>query len=83
MQLNECWARNLVRYGNNTIFDDKLSECFCIRFEFILNLFLGVENFKINLEEKKVFVTSTLSPEEVLESIKKTGKTVSYIGVQN
>ncbi|KAK0083523.1 hypothetical protein PV325_008659 [Microctonus aethiopoides] len=51
--------------------------------ERVLGKKAGVENFKINLEEKKVFVTSTLSPEEVLESIKKTGKTVSYIGVQS
>ncbi|XP_046672167.1 copper transport protein ATOX1 [Homalodisca vitripennis] len=40
----------------------------------------GVEDVEIDLKEKQVAVTSSLSSEELLEVIKKTGKTTSYIG---
>ncbi|XP_018336300.1 copper transport protein ATOX1-like [Agrilus planipennis] len=43
----------------------------------------GVENFEIDLENQKVTVTSTLPPEEVLDILKKTGKTVEFIGIAN
>jgi len=43
-----------------------------------------VENVQIDLENKKVFVTSSqLNADELLESIKKTGKTTSYVGLKN
>ncbi|XP_031622689.1 copper transport protein ATOX1 homolog [Contarinia nasturtii] len=43
-----------------------------------------VENVRIDLENKKVFVTSAeLSADQLLESIKKTGKNTSYIGLAN
>ncbi|RVE52285.1 hypothetical protein evm_003075 [Chilo suppressalis] len=42
----------------------------------------GVENVSISLPEQKVSVTSTLSAEELLEVIKKTGKNTTYIGTQ-
>jgi len=43
-----------------------------------------VENVQIDLENKKVFVTSSqLNAAELLESIKKTGKTTSYVGLKN
>ncbi|XP_021712632.1 LOW QUALITY PROTEIN: copper transport protein ATOX1-like [Aedes aegypti] len=41
-----------------------------------------VEKVDIDLENKKVFVTSTLSSDELLETIKKTGKETSYIGLK-
>ncbi|XP_044018572.1 copper transport protein ATOX1 [Aphidius gifuensis] len=40
----------------------------------------GVEDIKIDLPAKKVFVTSTLPSSEILECIKKTGKTTTFIG---
>lgn len=39
----------------------------------------GVEDFNISLESQKVTVKSTLSADEILEVIKKTGKEVQYI----
>lgn len=39
-----------------------------------------VSNVEINLEDKKVFVTSAMTPEELSETLKKTGKEVTYIG---
>lgn len=42
----------------------------------------GVEDVKISLPEQKVAVTSTLSADQLLEIIKKTGKKTNYIGVQ-
>jgi copper chaperone len=43
----------------------------------------GVEKIDISLEDQTVLVTSTLSADQLLETIKKTGKTTSYIGVKN
>ncbi|PSN49389.1 Copper transport protein ATOX1 [Blattella germanica] len=42
----------------------------------------GVEKVDISLDDQSVLVTSTLSAEQLLETIKKTGKTTSYIGVK-
>lgn len=39
-----------------------------------------VSNVDIDLGNKKVFVTSTLTPEELTETLKKTGKEVTFIG---
>ena len=46
------------------------------------HLFLedAVSKVETDLAEQKVTVTSTLSPEELLEALNKTGKPVSYIG---
>lgn len=41
-----------------------------------------VEKVDIDLENKKVFVTSMLSSDELLETIKKTGKETSYVGLK-
>uniref|UniRef100_T1E2W6 Copper transport protein ATOX1 n=1 Tax=Psorophora albipes TaxID=869069 RepID=T1E2W6_9DIPT len=41
-----------------------------------------VEKVDIDLDNKKVFVTSSLSAEELLETIKKTGKETSYVGLK-
>lgn len=38
-----------------------------------------MEKVDISLAEQKVKVTSSLSSEEILEVIKKTGKTVEYL----
>ena len=40
----------------------------------------AVSKVETDLAEQKVTVTSTLSPEELLEALNKTGKPVSYIG---
>lgn len=42
-----------------------------------------VEKVDIDLDNKKVFVTSTLSSDELLETLKKTGKEVNYVGPKN
>lgn len=40
----------------------------------------AVQDLNIDLENKKVFVTTTLSSEEILEALKKTGKAASFVG---
>lgn len=43
-----------------------------------------VQNVRIDLENKKVFVTtSDLTADQILQAIQKTGKTTSYTGVAN
>ena len=41
-----------------------------------------VSNVEIDMEGQKVLVTSTLSSDEVLAKIKKTGRECSYVGVK-
>ena len=41
-----------------------------------------VTNVEIDMEGQKVLVTSTLSSDEVLAKIKKTGRECSYVGVK-
>ncbi|XP_076344801.1 copper transport protein ATOX1-like [Tachypleus tridentatus] len=43
----------------------------------------GVNTVSIDLEKKRVYVDSTLSSTQLLETIKKTGKSCSYIGVKS
>jgi len=43
---------------------------------------IGVDDIKIDLPGKKVFVTTALASDEILETIKKTGKTCQYLGMQ-
>lgn len=50
--------------------------------EKVLSKKAGITDVKIDLEAKKVHVTSALSSDEVLETIKKTGKSCQFIGVQ-
>lgn len=45
----------------------------------VLFLGNGVEDFDISLENQKVTVKSSLSADEILNVIKKTGKEVQYI----
>ncbi|XP_022663678.1 copper transport protein ATOX1-like [Varroa jacobsoni] len=40
----------------------------------------GVTKVEIDLPNKRVFITSTLTSDQLLEVIKKTGKNCSYIG---
>lgn len=42
----------------------------------------GVEKVDISLEDQTVLVTSTLPADQLLETIKKTGKTTSYVGAK-
>ncbi|XP_038213725.1 copper transport protein ATOX1 [Zerene cesonia] len=42
----------------------------------------GVEDISISLAEQKVLVTSTLTADQLLEVIKKTGKKTQYVGKQ-
>lgn len=43
-----------------------------------------IEKVQIDLEAKKVYVTSAeLNANELLEKIKKTGKETSFVGVKN
>lgn len=43
-----------------------------------------VQNVRIDLDGKKVYVTSSeLSGDQLLECIKKTGKTTNYVGLAN
>ncbi|XP_015509663.1 copper transport protein ATOX1 [Neodiprion virginianus] len=42
----------------------------------------GIENVKIDLPGKKVFVTTPLSSDEILGYLKKTGKSCTYLGTK-
>ncbi|KAM7440347.1 ATX1 antioxidant protein 1 [Porites harrisoni] len=46
----------------------------------VLNKKEGIDNIEIDMEKQRVYVTSALSSDELLETIKKAGKTCSYIG---
>ncbi|KAH0955437.1 hypothetical protein HN011_007082 [Eciton burchellii] len=48
----------------------------------VLKKKMGVDDIKIDLPKKKVFVTTALTSDEILETIKKTGKTCQYLGMQ-
>ncbi|KAH8239178.1 hypothetical protein KR032_001559, partial [Drosophila birchii] len=41
-----------------------------------------VEKVNINVEDRTVTLTSNLSADELMETLRKTGKTVTYIGVK-
>ncbi|XP_071949613.1 copper transport protein ATOX1-like [Antedon mediterranea] len=40
----------------------------------------GIDNFEVDLEKKKVFVETSMTSDEVLEVLKKTGKATTYVG---
>ncbi|KAJ6648736.1 hypothetical protein Bhyg_03967 [Pseudolycoriella hygida] len=42
-----------------------------------------IEEVKIDLDTRTVSVKSSMPAEELLEVIKKTGKTTTYVGVKN
>ena len=48
----------------------------------VLGKFSGLKDFKTDLAEKKVYVTTAVEPEEVLTTLQKTGKKCSYIGIK-
>ncbi|XP_076810250.1 copper transport protein ATOX1-like isoform X2 [Clavelina lepadiformis] len=49
----------------------------------ILTKKLGADaNFNVDLAAQKVTITSDLSQDELTEMLKKSGKAVTYIGVQ-
>lgn len=54
----------------------------CLRHTLKTNMFLGIEDFKIDLQGKKVSVTTELSSDEILETIKKTGKSCQFLRTQ-
>jgi len=43
---------------------------------------LEVQQVEIDMEKQKVYVTSSLPGEQLLETIKKTGRECSYVGVK-
>ncbi|XP_014232265.1 copper transport protein ATOX1 isoform X1 [Trichogramma pretiosum] len=49
----------------------------------VLGKLSGISKVDIDLAAKKVFVTTTLDHDVVLETLKKTGKTTTYVGVKN
>lgn len=44
----------------------------------VLGKMEGVESFDVNLEEKKVTVKGSVTPEAVLEKVSKTGKKTEF-----
>ncbi|XP_076760755.1 antioxidant 1 copper chaperone [Xylocopa sonorina] len=48
----------------------------------VLNKKEGVNGIQIDLEGRKVFVTSALPSEEILQVIKKTGKACQFVGIK-
>lgn len=47
----------------------------------VFNL-LEVQKVEIDMEKQKVYVTSSLSGDDILATIKKTGRECSYVGVK-
>jgi len=45
-------------------------------------IYIGVDYIKIDLPEQKVSVTTALNSDEILETIKKTGKTCQFLGTK-
>ena len=48
-----------------------------------MNLFVsseGIDKIEIDMDKQRVYVTSALSSDELLETIEKAGKACSYIG---
>lgn len=52
-------------------------------FIIMLKNIIGIDEFKIDEEEKKVSVTTNLSSDEILETIKKTGKSCKFLKTEN
>lgn len=48
----------------------------------VLNKKEGVNDIKVNLDNKMVSVTSMLSSDEILQTIKKTGKECRFVGAK-
>lgn len=48
----------------------------------VLNKKAGVNDINVNLDNKMVSVKTTLSSDEVLQTIKKTGKECTFLGVK-
>lgn len=46
----------------------------------VLNKTEGVENFRVELQDKEVFVTTDLPADKILQVLQKTGKETTYIG---
>eukprot|EP00057_Strongylocentrotus_purpuratus_P025010 XP_011679484.1 PREDICTED: copper transport protein ATX1-like [Strongylocentrotus purpuratus] len=49
--------------------------------ERVLKRLEGENDVEINLDAKKVYVTTALPSEYVLETLKKTGKATTFVGV--
>ena len=47
------------------------------------DVLIGVTKIDIDMEGQKVYVESTLSSDDLLATIKKTGREVSYVGVKS
>lgn len=50
---------------------------------YVLLIGSGVDDFSIDLGSKKVLVTSSLPADSLLETLKKTGKEVTYNGTKS
>lgn len=48
----------------------------------VLGRLQEVEKVEIDMEKQKVYVTSSLTGEELLATIKKTGRECSYVGIK-
>ncbi|KAF7384672.1 copper transport protein ATOX1 [Vespula maculifrons] len=48
----------------------------------VLNKKEGVNDIKVNLDNKMVSVKTTLSSDEILQVIKKTGKECRFLGIK-
>ncbi|PBC34200.1 Copper transport protein ATOX1 [Apis cerana cerana] len=48
----------------------------------VLNKKEGVNDVQIDLQENKVFVTSILPSDEILQIIKKSGKACKFLGIK-
>ncbi|KAI4495998.1 hypothetical protein M0802_008213 [Mischocyttarus mexicanus] len=48
----------------------------------VLNKKAGVNDINVNLDNKMVSVKTTLSSDEVLQTIKKTGKECTFLGIK-
>lgn len=78
-----CLRNGNIKQTNDTIIitikKDTLRSMFKLFLIYYL-LCVGIDDIKIDLPGKKVLVTTALSSDEILETIKKTGKTCQFLG---
>lgn len=79
-----CKKIKIFKYKIILIKDDKYYSLDLKYFKHINHyvFYIGIDNIKIDLAEKKVSVTTALDSDEILETIKKTGKTCQFLRTQ-
>ena len=80
MQSTESWENSKVEGLDRH--DVRQHKVF-VSFQLTVCVYTEVTNVEIDMEGQKVLVTSTLTSDEILAKIQKTGRECSYAGVNN